>query len=626
MLISHLPREVAGALLTPGLTNMRLILGVFFAALSAVAADAPPVTGIAAIHHNGQTFVTWTDAATGADGANYRYKVYRSTSPITDAASLAAGTLIQDGIFNNSGQRAAQYPFTQATRQDGTKLMSIIQQGACGTPPATACGTALSAFAGLAVHTATGTGAAYYAVITHDRTGAVTDSPVSAGNNAMTFPVSESAGTRVPLKYYDSADATHRTSTGSSITGTGNLPLWFKLHASGGCGNAITVGDLWQFWGDSTMGYQEGVQNAFSVFEDHGSSLFGQKTLIAVTCDTAWTSDGLGQLETNWFGYLAVPLGSSDPAPRAQPTTEAQLNWLIDWAVSHYGADRNKIYGWGQSMGGWGTSTWTVRHPEIFAAVFPEMPRWRMLKVADMASKNSAVTATISTLMPDQTTAYLDRMDTVAYIQSRCGQYVPFIGWGIGRQDGYATWQEQVDMVNALKACRLGFAFNWNNGTHPDGPAAAAVIRTQYQTRFTKDSSYPAFTNSSIDSNPGNGDPADGDLAGCINCGFNWTAVAEVATTWSTAVSNSNNVAPMTVDITPRNAQLFQPGAGKAVTWTASTGQSGAAVTNSHGLVTAPGVTINAGAPTTITFVAATGDAPASLSGQVVISGNTRAQ
>lgn len=41
------------------------------------------VTGIKAVYRNGQTFVTWKDAADGAAGALLRYSLYRSDQPIT---------------------------------------------------------------------------------------------------------------------------------------------------------------------------------------------------------------------------------------------------------------------------------------------------------------------------------------------------------------------------------------------------------------------------------------------------------------------------------------------------------------------------------------------------------------
>ena len=222
--------------------------------------------------------------------------------------------------------------------------------------------------------------------------------------------------------------------------------------------------------------------------------------------------------------------------------------------------------------------------------------------------------------MPDQTTSFESYMDTVAYVTSRCGQYVPFIGWGIGRFDGFASWQEQLDMVNALKACHHGFAFSWNGGGHSDAVAALGVIMPGYGTAYVKDKSYPAFTNSSLDSNPGNGDPNNGDTSGCINCGFSWTGLAETGITWTAQISNSLNPSAMTADVTPRNTQAFLPQAGQVVSWTASTGQSGTQAADQYGLVTVSGLTINTGAATTLSF--SIPPAGSSLTGKTGMAGN----
>ena len=60
---------------------------------------------------------------------------------------------------------------------------------------------------------------------------------------------------------------------------------------------------------------------------------------------------------------------------------------------------------------------------------------------------------------------------------------LPFYAWGCGRHDGFATWQEQVDMVKALTAARHGFAFAWNNGDHSSGSQAMANIHKYYSGR-----------------------------------------------------------------------------------------------------------------------------------------------
>ena len=43
------------------------------------------VTNIQVAHRNGQTFVTWKDVAEGDAGADYRYSLYCSERPITEA-------------------------------------------------------------------------------------------------------------------------------------------------------------------------------------------------------------------------------------------------------------------------------------------------------------------------------------------------------------------------------------------------------------------------------------------------------------------------------------------------------------------------------------------------------------
>jgi hypothetical protein len=56
------------------------------------ACDSNP-TNVCAQFQNGQTFVTWPDVNTGAAGANDRYRIVRSTSPITSGNYGAATVL-----------------------------------------------------------------------------------------------------------------------------------------------------------------------------------------------------------------------------------------------------------------------------------------------------------------------------------------------------------------------------------------------------------------------------------------------------------------------------------------------------------------------------------------------------
>ena len=83
-------------------------------------------SSVCASFKDGQTFVTWDDAATGASGNSYRYRVYRSTSPI-NSGNYTGATLIASYILNNSATLLGGNPevangvtYTQAHRQDAT--------------------------------------------------------------------------------------------------------------------------------------------------------------------------------------------------------------------------------------------------------------------------------------------------------------------------------------------------------------------------------------------------------------------------------------------------------------------------------------------------------------------------
>jgi hypothetical protein len=593
---------------------MKLLITAIASCLIAYAADAPSVTNIAVTHHDGQTFVTWTDPTTGTP-ANYRYKVYRSLSAITDAPSLAASTLIQTGVFNNSGQQTGQFPYNQTTRQDTGKLMSITASTGTTTPNSCGpgvCGAALAALSGLAVHTATANESAYYAVITTDRTGVETDSPVSVGNNATTVSVAETIATILPLKYYDSEDSTTRDA-GVEITGVANRPLFIKLHQSGGCtGNITSGGDLWQLWGDSTMGYQEGIQQIFAVRELHTTANYptalGQLALQVLPCDTLWTDTGLADLETFWFGYLASPL--NHPTGRAWEFSEAVLNRITEWSIAAYGANPNKVYAYGQSMGGWASVSWAwQRRPDLFAAVFPNLPRWNgentsgILQIPSMLT-GGTVNPSAGQVMSDGSTLLSTRMDGIATANvPNCATNRPPIIWGIGRNDTFANWQNQLDAVAALKACHYAFSFAWNNGNHSTGANAINALFAHYDTAYAKNVSYPAFANSSLDSDTASGCSSQASVSAqtehCyINAGWSWTVTTDSATQWVATISNSGGNA--TVDITPRNTQAFRPKLGGLVSYNLSTGASGLLRVDGYGLVTLPSASISG--TTTVTF------------------------
>ncbi|MCX7591977.1 MAG: hypothetical protein N2255_10165, partial [Kiritimatiellae bacterium] len=513
-------------------------------------AQVRTVTGIRALHKHGQTFVMWTDLAEGEEGAKYRYSVYRAEWPIT-AEKLNLATLCVSGVLNNSAKLFGS-AFNQKDRQDPSKPTCIIQEG----------GEPLPNGSGLAVITVTKPGKSFYAVVATESGKIIT--AVVPGQSATTAAVEEVVGPIQPIKLYDS-NQRGRYSQQTRITGEKGLPLSVSLHASSGQGGGASAwGDYYLYFSRSEWGYQDGLPGVFSVEER-------QKVLILNSRDAIVMPDGSRALETYWFGYACVPAWANHKEPRAYNFTERRMLWIIDWVIHNYGADPERVTCSGGSMGAWGTMTFAFRHPEIFAAVYPNRPRMIQKGLPSLVPLKKGERI----MLDDGTTDYFERMDMVRFAREH-HEDLPFVGWCCGRRDGFATFQEQVEMVRALTESHHGFAFAWNNGDHSSGSEPMRLIMKYYPpSLFARNKSYPAFGRSSLDNNMGNGDPTDGEMEGGINLGFAWENVVDEPEQWSVTISNELARQEATVDVTPRRCQKFKPKPDEPLEWSDSHGTKG---------------------------------------------------
>lgn len=564
---------------------MRLapVLLVLVVSIRAFCAEELKVTGIQAEHRNGQTFITWKDVAEGEAGGQYRYNVYRAAEPIT-AANLAAAELCHKGVLNHSGQQYG-YAFRPAERADAKKPMAIIKEGAAPLP----------LWSGLAVYTARKEGKACYAVVATDLKGQPQTQLVT-GASATAQAVEEKAAQLVPIKIEDSKTYGQYAKQ-CCITGTPNMPLMVELHASSAQGgNAGSHGDYYLFFAGPDMGHADGMPGAFTVQETHRPA---NNQLVFRARETIANPSGGSSLETHWFGYYCVPHGSEQPEPRAYPFTERRTDWQVAWVVEKYKADPMRVYCTGGSMGAWGSTSYGFRRPQRFAAVYPNRPRTIQKGLPSISARKKDE----KVLMDDGKTDYFERMNAVKFV-SEHHEDLPFFGWCCGRRDGFATWQEQLDMVKALTAARHGFAFAWNDGDHSSGAKPMDAVMKWYPPHlFALNVSYPVFGNSSIDNKPGNGDPKDGEMEGGINLGFKWELVADEEARWEVKISNELAQGEMTVDVTPRRCQKFRLAPGTAVTWKSSTGGEGKLAADAHGMVTVEKLKLDKGAATTLTLV-----------------------
>lgn len=539
------------------------------------------VSDIKASYKNGQTFITWKDIAEAEEGAKYTYAIYRSESAITEENK---GKPYMTGILNNSGILFGG-AFNIKSRASSTTPMTIFEEN----------GTPLPNWTGLAVVTVDKNAKMFYAVVAFDASN-VAVTKIIPGKNSTVTALEEEVKPILPMKIYDCKNR-GQYSKQTSITGAEKLPLFFELHASNAQGGgAGGYGDYYLYYSRPEWGYRDGLPGVFSILEKKAD--WGSNALIVSNRETIEHPSGKSGFETYWFGYVTVPQWAEVKEPRAYPFTERRALWILEYCISAYKADRNQIYAGGGSMGAWGSASFAFRQKNIFAAVYPNRPRTIQKGCPSLVplKKDQKV------LMDDGVTDYFERMNTVLFATNEKGD-LPFLGWCCGRRDGFATWKEQIDLVEAMKKSRHGFAFAWNDGDHSSGAAPMGQITKYYSPkRMALNLSYPAFSNSSIDNNLGNGDPKDGEMIGGINLGFKWVDPVETESKWVVEISNDLCKETMTVDVTPRRCQIFKRIANQEYKWSSSNGDKGKVIADADAIITVENLKIEVGKNTILTI------------------------
>jgi hypothetical protein len=170
-----------------------------------------------------------------------------------------------------------------------------------------------------------------------------------------------------------------------------------------------------------------------------------------------------------------------------------------------------------------------------------------------------------------------------------------------GKEGGHAVeygWQDDAKALAAFRDTRQPLVAHWGGGV-----ISRAITAGLRKMAWTK--SIPAFSNCSLDANPGNGDPADGDSCGQINGYLIWDNRGCVdedgaweMTVWVVDTCPEDSC---TADITPRHCKKFKPRQGEKFRWSntcLSDGKviaSAAVVADRWRLVTVRGATISKG-------------------------------
>jgi hypothetical protein len=238
------------------------------------------------------------------------------------------------------------------------------------------------------------------------------------------------------------------------------------------------------------------------------------------------------------------------------------MAWLLENATQY---DLNKRCISGGSMGAWGTITYAVRRYSMFAALYPDRPRWRygynIGEVAVSSWDSGWTTRTLANapqIAPeDGGGSYAEHLDLISYIANPANKVRPVL-WCCGKADGFMPWSEQCDAVDAFRAGGRAFAFFWNEGSHTTGPSMGNILQSYNYGTYSLDKGWPVFTEHSLDKDP------RVDPVGSINGGLSFKNVVETATGWSCEVTNV--LGACTVKVKPQSDVFTANVAAKLVT------------------------------------------------------------
>ena len=170
-------------------------------------------------------------------------------------------------------------------------------------------------------------------------------------------------------------------------------------------------------------------------------------------------------------------------------------------------------------------------------------------------------------------------------------------------------WLEKIAFYDSLSANKHGGFHFWSMTDHQQtfysSPWQPSFPNFSFFTRYRTNLSYPAFSNCSINNNPGNGNPSNGDAIGSINGHLDWNDnIVDLPNTWEITLrlkdlttTFGSDIAPdsATTDVTLRRLQAFSVQPGRAIRWVNRRNnmvvQQDSFVYDS-GLITIPGVKV----------------------------------
>jgi hypothetical protein len=556
--------------------------------------EIPRVTELLAIHRAGQTILTWREPILKdapekltfrdyvglremhvVNSRRHRYRIYRSAQPVT-AATIGKAELV-DEIEPLTGWDADFYGIDP--KKDAFVPRYAVLDGADPVAP----GTAVYA------HNPKAGGKAYYAV-----TLALDGEEDLMGfdpGNSIGEAIEEGVGLGAPVLQRVVRPAEFNYVKGPKLlyyvrwesppnANVPSKPIDYLVGLPQVADKPSPVGLHLHCWGGSLEGGYGWWTNA------------GQGAILIST----------NQIPYDWWTGYHENAGTwkSWREGVVRDYTQTRLISFLDWAMTQWKIDSSRVFTAGSSMGGSGSPSLALRRADRVAWCVSWVGVHRPAESPQFAGSYERVYGRTEWKLPfqDKKTRAFDYFDDAAFVREDPARETPLIVFANGKNDSAIGWPQAREFWRALQETRRPHVFRWGQSGHGQrailpGPNPG---ERELGIDVRLDRTLPAFTNCSLDDDPGNGDPGSGAAEGQSNLHLYWDpeSSADEVGRWS-IVLKLNKQAPKDecrVDVTPRRCFQFRAREGTKVTWRTEL-QSGEITADKWGLVTATGVQVN---------------------------------
>ncbi len=285
-----------------------------------------------------------------------------------------------------------------------------------------------------------------------------------------------------------------------------------------------------------------------------------------------------------WYGYRENYGITQKPEKNevVQNYTEKRILHFIDWVKTRWNIDESLVFAEGQSMGGAGAMHLGMKHGDRFAYLnsWVGIGSWRY---SDYFRKGeSKKWGEKEELRNFNGVKFDDWMDLSWWLRNNVSKETPFLSFANGKNDGGIGWEQAVRTLEALIETRRPFVFAWGMAGH--GQRARFMMDPEM---MRTDRSMPAFSNCSLDNDPGTAtrlqepkpftaphgqkyqDTFDGDSEGQINAFLRWEVLMDTPERYEIQLTLSSDAPEnrCTVDMTPRRLQKFLIQANQTICW-----------------------------------------------------------